>query len=321
MFAELDRATRVKRELFLRALVPGKVPPAVARQLVKMMREVSARSGAVLYRRGDPARDAYFVYEGTVDLLADGEAPMAMERGDVMGMIDCAIQRPRGRTAVARTDVELLVIDAQDWMDVFEENLGYTRLVMETLGRMQRPLVLGLSPDGGVPRRELSPEEALHAGVAEGTVVERLVALRSTMHLEMASVQSLCELAVRGHVLRVPRGQRILEPGQAEDRFYVVVAGLVEVDRDDPALRIGYGPGDLVLGNMSLAGLLGEFGMSARSDAVLLTFPRAVLDDVIEDHFDLASSIMRGIALERDRLMTVKAQRQLASQRPPPARP
>jgi CRP-like cAMP-binding protein len=320
MYAELDRATRVKRELFLRALVPGKSPPAVARQLVKMMREVSVQSGTILYRRGAPARDAYFVYEGTVDLLAEGEVPMPMEKGDVLGMIDCAIQRPRGRTAVARTDVELLALDAQDWMDVFEENLAYSRMTMETLGRMQRPLVLGLAPDGGFPARELTPEEVLHLGVAEGTVVERLVALRSTMHFETASVQSLCELAVRGDVVRAGAGRRLLEEGQAGDRFFVVVGGLADVERDDPALRITYGPGDLVLGNMSLAGLLGEFRMTARSDAVLLTFPRSVLDDVIEDHFDLAQSIFRGIAIERDRLMTVKAQRQLASQRPPAPR-
>ncbi|MEJ7729387.1 MAG: cyclic nucleotide-binding domain-containing protein [Polyangiaceae bacterium] len=318
MHAELDRATRVKRELFLRALVPGKAPPPVARQLVKMMRELSAPRGAVLYQRGAPAKDAYFVYEGTVDLLAEGEASMPMEKGDVMGMIDCAIQRPRGRTAVARTDVDLLVIDAQDWMDVFEENLGYSRMVMDTLGRMQRPLVLELTPDGGVPARELGPEEALHAGVAAGTVVERLVALRSTMHFEVASVQSLCELAVRGDVLRATAGTRLLQPGEAGDRFFVVIAGLVEVERDDPTVRITHGPGDLVLGNLSLAGALDEFRMSARTDAVLLTFPRSLLDDVIEDHFDLAQSIFRGIAIERDRLMTVRAQRQLASQRPPP---
>jgi CRP-like cAMP-binding protein len=317
MHAELDRATRVKRELFLRALVPGKLPPAVARQVLKMMREVSMHAGTVLYRRGGPARDAYFVYEGTVDLLADGEAPMTMEKGDVLGMIDCAIQRPRTRTAVTRTDVDLLVIDAQDWMEVFEENLAYSRMTREALGRLQRPLVLELAPDGGFPARELTPEEALHVGVVEGTVVERLVALRSTMHFEVASVQSLCELAVRGEVLRGASGTRLLQAGEAGERFYVVVAGLVEVERDDPTVRITYGPGDLVLGNLSLAGVLDEFRMSARTDAVLLTFPRSVLDDVIEDHFDLATSIFRGIAIERDRLMTIKAQRQLASQPPP----
>jgi CRP-like cAMP-binding protein len=242
---------------------------------------------------------------------------MPLEKGDVLGMIDCAIQRPRTRTAVARTDVELLVLDAQDWMEVFEENLAYSRMTREALGRLQRPLVLELAPDGGFPARELTPEEALHVGVAEGTVVERLVALRSTMHLEVASVQSLCELAVRGDVLRATAGTRLLEAGEASDRFFVVIAGLVEVERDDPTLHITYGPGDLVLGNLSLAGLLDEFRMIARTDAVLLSFPRSVLDDVIEDHFDLASSIFRGIAIERDRLMTVKAQRQLASQPPP----
>ena len=72
-----------------------------------------------------------------------------------------------------------------------------------------------------------------------------------------------------------------------------------------------------MLGNLSLAGLLAELRMTARTDAVLLSFPRSVLDDVIEDHFDLATSIFRGIAIERDRLMTVRAQRQLASQPPP----
>src|SRR5206468_3027836 len=88
MADEIDRATRVKRELFLRSLFPGKPPAAVARQLVKMMRERSLRAGEVLYERGAQATEAYLVIEGSVELLGEAEEPWRFEKGSVLGMLD-----------------------------------------------------------------------------------------------------------------------------------------------------------------------------------------------------------------------------------------
>ena len=317
MPGDIDRVIRVKRELFLRSLLPGKPPPAVARQLVKLMREQSLRAGEVLYERGAHATEAYFIVDGDVELIGENEEPLRFEKGSVLGMLDCTIERPRERRAVALNDVEVLVLDANDWMDVFEENLGYARLVREVLGRLHHELVLELAPGGGYPVRELAPEEALEVGVLEGSMVDRLVALRSSVHFERASVQSLVELAARGEVLRATRGARLLEAGQAGQRLFVVLAGIVEVERArEPVVRAAFGPGDLVTGNVSLAGLLEQYSMTAQTDALVLSFGAPDLDDVTEDHFDLARSIFRGISLDRVRAMQAKAKKGAPSSKP-----
>jgi CRP-like cAMP-binding protein len=308
MHDEIDRATRVKRELFMRSIFPGKPPAAVARQMVKMMRERSLLAGEVLYERGDAATEAYLVLEGRLELTGEGEEPYHFEKGSVLGMLDCSLQRPRERRAVALSDVDLLVLDGEDWMNVFEENLSYARIVREVLGRMHHDLVLQMAPGGGFPSRELSPEEALEAGVLEGSLVDRLVALSSSFHFETASVQSLAELSTRSEIVRGTQGRRLLDPGAAGQRLFVVVAGIVDVERAAaPVVRAAFGPGDLLLGSVSLAGLVNEYSMTARTDSVLLSFDVSDLDDVIEDHFDLARSMFRGISLDRVRTMAAKA--------------
>jgi hypothetical protein len=83
-----------------------------------------------------------------------------------------------------------------------------------------------------------------------------------------------------------------------------VVAGLVAVERAlEPVVRATFGPGDLVLGHVSLAGLLNEYAMNAQTDALVLSFGASDFDDVTEDHFDLARSMFRGAAFDRVRVL------------------
>jgi CRP-like cAMP-binding protein len=307
MADEIDRATRVKRELFLRSLFPGKPPGSVARQLLKLMRERSLREGEILYERGAEATEAYFLVEGSIELRGEDVEPWRFEKGSVLGMLDCSIQRPHGRQAIALSDVDVLAIKAEDWMEVFEENRGYARIVREVLGQFHHKVVLEMAPGGGFPPRQLTPVETLEVGVLEGSMVDRVVALRSSVHFETASVQSLCELAARGDIVRAEGSGRVLDPGGAGQRLFVVVAGVVEVERAvAPIVRAAFGPGDLVLGSASLAGLLTEYSMTACTDALVLWFGASDLDDVTEDHFDLARSMFRGISLERVRIMAAK---------------
>jgi CRP-like cAMP-binding protein len=308
--AELDRATRVRRELFLRVLFPTKPPPAVARQMVQLMREVRLAPGDVLFRRGDEPKNGYFVIQGEVELAADGEDPWRFGPGSVVGVLDWNAQRPHRRTAVALTEMEMLVVSTDEWAEIFEDNLDYAAHVREVQGRSVHQLVLGLAPDGGFAPRQLSPEEALEVGVLEGTMVERLVALRACPMFERASVQALTELARCAELIRAERGDLVIRPGAAGASFYVVMAGLVDVERRvAPELRAPFGPGDLILSGAALSHELGEYAVSARTDALLMRLGASDLDDVAEDHFELVRSMFRGVALHREQLLNEKLRR------------
>ncbi len=317
---EIDRATRVKRELFLRVLLPTKPPPAVARQLVTLMVDRRYEAGNVIYEKGAQADTVYFIVEGEVELVADdGEEPWRFGPGSIIGVIDMNAQRPRARTAVAIGSVEMLVVGREGWYDVFEDNLEYSSQVRTVQGKALHQFRLDLGPDGGFARPHLTPEQALEAAVVEGTMVERLVALRAALHLETTSVQSIAELAKRAELLRASRGDIVLSPGGAGNAIYFVLAGMVGVERRvAPVLSAAFGPGELVLGGAAFAGGLNEYAVTARTDATLLRLHFSDIDDVAEDHFELVRAMLRGVALERETLMGLRARKQRKASIPPP---
>ncbi len=319
--AEIDRATRVKRELFLRVLMPTKPPPAVARKLVTLMVEQRVEAGEVIYSKGEEPNDVFFVVEGEVELVGDeGEEPWRFGPGSLIGVLDMNVQRPRSRTAIALGSVQMLAVAREGWLEIFEDNLEYSAQVRLVQGQALHQFRLELGPTGGFEPRQLTPEEALEAAVIEGTMVERLVALRAALHFHATSVQSIAELARRAELVRAARGDMVLRPGGAGNGLYFVVAGIVDVERRvAPALEAAFGPGELILGGASFAGDLNDYAVTARSDLMLLRLTTADLDDVAEDHFELVRSIMRGVALEREQLMTLRARRNRPKSMPPPA--
>ena len=323
--AEVDRATRVKRELFLRVLMPTKPPPAIARQLVNVMRERTVEAGEIIYERGSESDEIFFVVDGEVELTSEADDTWRFTGGSLIGVLDSNLQRPRSRTATALSRLELLCVWRDEWLEIFEDNLEYSSQVRGVQALAAHEMRQELLPDGGFEPRHLTPEEALEAAVVEGTLVERLVALRGSLHLQVARVQALAELAMRGETVRAARGDMIVRPGGAGKSVYFVIAGIVDVERRvAPEIRAAFGPSDIVLGGAGYAGALNEYAMTARTDVTLLRLSSSDFDDVGEDHFDLVRSLLRGMGLEREHLMNLKTRRKRsvappAASVPPPA--
>lgn len=308
-----DRASRVQRELFLRALTAARPSPAVARAIANATREARFDVGDVLYREGESPETVFFIVEGKVELVTDGEEPWTFEDGDVVGVLDANMSRPHARTAVARSPVSALVIDAEDWLEVLADNLSFSAEARQNINRTLFDMVLSLSPDGAFPAPpEPDPDEV--PAVIEGKIIERVVALRQCLHFERASVQALVELARRADLIRAPRGATVIAPGAARKKLFVVMSGTVEIEhRSDPPLKATFGPSALVLGSSAFAGALNEFAVTALTDSVLVSLHWTDIDDVAEDHFDLSRALFRGAALDREQCMAERARRARAS--------
>ncbi len=316
--AETDRATRIRRELFLRALIPTKPPPAVARQLVRAMRDVKLSAGDVVYERGSEPKSVFFIVRGEVTATDDIEHAWTFGVGAVVGILDMNIGRPRSRTATAVGDVELLEIAREDWLEIFEENLQYAVNVRRIQGESLHEIRLGLGPGGGFPPLQITADDGLDAPALEGTLVECLVTLRASQQLETATVQGVAELSRRAELVRAERGDVILRPGAARRSLYFVAAGVVSVERRvAPEISAMFGVGSLLLGGASYCGCLNEYAVTARTDAGLFRVGLADIDDVAEDHFDLFRSMFRSVAIEREQLMMQRAKRTAESVRPP----
>jgi len=313
--SELDRAALLQRELFLSVLTPTRPTGSMARRVAQSMREMRFARGEVIFAKGERADSSYFVSEGIVRFDDDDADPLPFGVGDVVGIVDLNLDRPRAHTARAHTDVVLLQMNAEDWLDVQEENVEWVietrRFVSDLVHRLMLECADSPAHRPGIESTTESP-----ARPYEGTLLETLVLLSKMIYFERASVQSVAELARRAGRVQVQRGAQITT--EAPERTMLVVAeGLVEAERrGEPNLRAWYPSGTLVLGGAGLCGVLGEYDLVALADTQLLVLRFGEIDEVVEDHTDLSRSLMRGIAFDREHWLAVRRSRNGAARQP-----
>lgn len=304
-----ERNDRVRRELLLRGFGFVTPPAAVVRALVEAMREVHYAAGTTVYKEGDESDKAIFVAEGEVQSSTARSEPWVLGNGSVVGVLDINLQRRRARTVVATTDVVAMEIDAEPWLEVLEDNVDYSNATRRMTSSTMHDIMLGLAPDGGVLKPARTRASELMS--VRASVVDRLVVLKSTIFFDRASIQAVVELAEACEAVRIPKGELVVAPGAGAHHILVVAGGLVEAERRlSPSLVMRYGEGDVVLGSACFCSALGEYAVRAIEDSVVLKLRQEVIDDVAEDHFDVVRSILRGMAIDRERAMDERARRQ-----------
>ncbi len=312
---DVDRKTRVQRELFLRVLVLSKPSPAVARTMASAINDVRFAPGEAIYRRGEDPEAQWWITSGDVDLVAeDGEDPWHFGPGSVIGILDVILSRPRARSAIARTEVEAMELRAEDWLEMLEDNPEYmAQLRRDVPADMYDKFHLALAPDGGWP--EPPPDDG-RAQWLEMTSVERLVALRESPYFQTASVQAVVELSRLAEVRLLAPGETLFDVGEVGERCDLVAAGIVTLSGTrEPALRGRFGRGQLVGGAAAFTDRLRTYRAVAEVESIVLRIRHGDLDDACEDHFDLARSISRGSAMDRDALMSLRGKRQKEAER------
>lgn len=303
-----DRIDIVQRELFLRALAPT---ATAARQLAHVITDTYFPEGTLLYREGDEPAEMYYIVRGQVRCEREGEEPWLFGQGDVVGIFDLNLERPRARTAVAVTDVSAMMLKAEDLFEVQEDNFDYTKQLLWRLAQSLHEICLTLSPNGG-----FAPPEHDDWELAEGlemNLVERIGVLRDSLAFEGASIQSLVRLAGQFEVLRLAEHEVLFEPDSAHKEIYVVACGQIAVERQrDPPLSGRFGTGAMVCGFAALGDIELEYRAWAHSpQAIVLRIAEEDLVDVMEDHFDVVRSLFKGMTRERERLMLERARRSL----------
>jgi CRP-like cAMP-binding protein len=290
-----DPRTAIEREIFVRSMAMGRPPSRDNTLLGDAMQEVTIEAGQALYREGAPSDYIYFVIRGMVELQREGFAPRRMTDRSIVGILDASQERPYERTAMAVTDVEALVLRNDDRLDMLEDSFEYTReIILATAASLQQ-LSLEL-PSGGfsepdtqgpAPEREALP------------VIERVLTLREVAAFDRASIQALVSLAAVADEIRVGQGDSLFRAGEVTGVFYVVARGLIELVRTAPPGSARFGPASIVGGIPALGDAERVYAGRALRDSVLLRIREVDFFDVLEDHFDLARSVLAFIASER----------------------
>ena len=174
------RTSRISRELFLAAFgaAPGQVEPWVIDRLTAVVDEDHTRGGETLYRIGDAPDGLYFVRQGQVRLTAETGPARILDGPSLVGMFDAVLDRPRTHRADALTDLHLLRVPTDAWMDLLEDSFGLGRLSVTSLAR--RVAELEEMAWAQSPPRPAGPAPAAEASAARLRLLERLAVLVDT---------------------------------------------------------------------------------------------------------------------------------------------
>jgi len=302
----------VERNIFLRAVLSGVDLGPAAGLIASVITDAYFTAGTVIYREGDSSDHLYFVVEGTVSLTREGEEPWLMDPRSVFGALDASLDQPHARTAMAVEDVHVMLLAIEDWQDLLEDHFELAQAMVFRNAHGLHEMCLRLAPTGGFAEVEdidPSPEGPVSsASPGELDAVDRLVLLSQSPLFERAGIQPLLTLAQSTKVRHLEAGTVLFEEGDRVTELFLVARGLIEIEREQPALRARFGRGALVAGAPALANDDRAFSARAATDAVVLAVKRDDVLDVMEDHFAALRSVLAYLAVERDRMQRLEAE-------------
>jgi len=116
--SDLDEVPAPARELaFLRGIdLFAPLPAPTLESLARALTPLRLSAGEEIFRQGDIGDRFYIVADGEVEIVADGRVVAVTEPGGYFGEIALLRDVPRTATVRARSDVELLALDRDDFI-------------------------------------------------------------------------------------------------------------------------------------------------------------------------------------------------------------
>jgi Cyclic nucleotide-binding domain len=189
------------------------------------------------------------------------------------------------------------VLSSEDRLELLEDSFEQTRALI-------RMNAARLDELRGFGREPVDPSTALAPKPDPLLLIERVFTLRDTAAFRKGSIQALVSLAPAADEVRVSAGEVLFEYGAARGVLFVVVAGCVELGRPDGSQE-RHGSASLLGGGAAFCDALARQRATALTNAVLLRIRAEDFYDVMEDHFELARSVLSYLASEFERRLEV----------------
>src|SRR6476469_4567474 len=112
-------------------------------QFAAVVDSTSAKQGEVVFYRGDLGDALYIVRSGEVELFIQDTTGQKIvltvaEKNDIFGELSMLDARPRSATAMALTDVELLLLDREDLLMLFQRQPDAALNMLSAMSNMLR---------------------------------------------------------------------------------------------------------------------------------------------------------------------------------------
>ncbi|MDP9152518.1 MAG: cyclic nucleotide-binding domain-containing protein [Myxococcota bacterium] len=296
------RLLRISREVFVRTLAPSAadaLEPWVIDRIVSLLDEVEVRAGDRLFSAGELPEAVFLFREGQVELVREGFAPWVYEGRWVVGGFEVIGDRPHQRTARALTDLQVMKLRGDGWLELIEDSFELARGLLLNMARMVSVLDrrLGAHAEPGVAR--VLPALRPHPL----SLIERLAAITDMTMFRGATVQTLADVAALVEEAVFLGGQTMLEAGAPRDRGFLVLEGEVEAAlRGEDVVR-RFGPGALAAGAAAFGEHGKDWALRATARTRTLVFPIEAWMDLMEEHFDLLRAALLQLGVERVRIL------------------
>lgn len=248
----------------------AELPDARLLEAARAMRSLAVTTGTEVVRQGEPGSRFYVIASGAFEVLVDGTPVTRLRSGDYFGERALLNDAPRAATVVATEPSRVYWLERQVFSTTFAHDLDMrTRLDAALAYREQV---------AGMPLfRDLSPT-----------------------HLDL--------LLGRFVVVTVEDGQEIVRQGDPGDRFYVILSGTVDVERDGQVLAT-LGPSDAFGEIALLLDVPRTATVRALEPVSLLALSESDFQDVLANYLGRADELER---LSHLRLTSHKRLDQLA---------
>lgn len=243
--------------------------------------------GQALARAGERWSTLCLVLSGELEGLPGGaDARGLTQRVELLGALALLAAQPLPFEIRARSSVQLLRIPADALFDLLEADPG---ALLEVLRATAQLLLAAPVSTGGEPPRTAA------RGAQPRDLVQRMMLIWRSFGMENVSVTGLAELA-RVATQSIADGKRPLwRVGDAASEGILVVDGDVTLQVAGTGVQ-HVGPGGLLGGLDLFAGTPRRYDAYPTAGTVLLHMPATQILGLFEDHFDMATGVLTGMA-------------------------
>ncbi len=283
LVSPLDRAVFLKAQPYLSGL-----PSTVVAALAQHTEERFFSAKEVVYEAGVPPAHIYFLASGGVRTQYVGSPPFDIAAPGGIGLIEHLAASERPPSARALEDTLALSVDVGSLMQIVEDDFV---LCMTLARNLALAVMQALSEQGsgGFPERGF-PEDRLQKTYATLDLVHRLAQAREAPFFEGSSLTVLTELLRFQKPRVLPEGTTLWKQGSPVESMVLVLDGTFVTTR--AGVETVHPTGSM-LGGWEIFTSQPRFETAqAVTAARIIEIDRALLADVLEDHFEFAVDYM-----------------------------
>lgn len=283
-----------ERFLFLRTVPTlSGLPIEVVRVIAAHARQARFGDGEFLHRQGQPATCLHYVVEGGIEIRRHGHPVRELSARAIAGGAAGVAGDDQVYDGVALGPTTTLRLGSAELQGVMEDHFVLLRRVLATTGSEAIAALKQLGPGAGFQ----PPGRAMDCPGRPLDLVERMAFLRQSAVLGEAHIEAVSDLASEVVEIRLPAGEPIWDVGETSTHFLMPLRGLVECEAMHPSQRFVRGALDSVGSIEALAGRPRWFRARVKEDLVALKVDIEVFYDVLEDHFEMAMTLLQQLAL------------------------